>query len=331
MRVILEHVSGPQSGRRIHMLRNQRVQVGNTSWADFVVRDDAAMASQHFALETDFRTCRLRDLVGNGGTQLNGQPIAEVVVLRSGDQISAGQSTFIVHIEGGDAPPAPEEAPAAASAPHSHGAITPKKPVAAAAPKAERLVFKEECDSQAIRYFGSTQSCPPGELAKQLAALWPLHIIADFRRAKVAPPAGHEAAPALFDWLGPHGRQFSPLVLGPNLVPDPTALVEGGWGQDGLIGVFSTQSADEVVGHWRNSVRSGKDRVVGVCWPGILGQICSHYREDFVRNLLAMSSAVLVEGGEGGNEWNLFSLNSLDDPLQAFGFKLQVPEAAAAA
>ncbi|HTN75831.1 MAG TPA: FHA domain-containing protein, partial [Pirellulaceae bacterium] len=116
MRVILELVSGPQAGRRIHLLRNQSVQVGNTSWSDFVVRDDQQMVGQHFALETDYGSCRLRDLAGGGATQLNGQPVTELTLLRSGDQIVAGSSTFSIQIEGGDTPAAPLEQPMPARA-----------------------------------------------------------------------------------------------------------------------------------------------------------------------------------------------------------------------
>lgn len=331
MRVILELVSGPQAGRRIQLLRNQRVQVGNTSWADFVVRDDADMAGQHFALETDYQSCRLRDLAGTGTTQLNGEPVTDAVLLKSGDQISAGQSRFVVQIEGGAAPPVeanvPTKAPVAAPATRP---APPPAPATSAVQQPERIIFKEQCDSGAWHYFGTVESCPPGELAHQLGALWPLYLMADFRRAKVAPPPGSENAPMLFDWLGPHGRPFSPILLSPEIAPEAAGIVQEGWGQDGIVGVFSTHSSQEIVDHLRSNVRLGKDRVVGICWPGILNQICAHYRPDFVRNVLSIASAVMVESPDGV-EWNLYSLSPIDEPLQAFGFKLTRPEEAAAA
>ena len=333
MRVILELVSGPQAGRRIHLLRNQRVQVGNTSWADFVVRDDQKMAGQHFALETDTRSCRLRDMAGGGATVLNGQPVTELVVLKSGDQISAGDSRFIVQIEGGETPAATEAAPPVSA---NRGAVPPpmssvaKSAPAPATAKPERTFEREECDSGAWHYFGNTANCSPAELVQQLNALWPLHFMVDFRRAKAPPPPNVAELPMLFDWLGEPGRQFSPVVLAAEALPAPDQFVQQGWGTDGLVGLFTTQSAEDVVAHLRRNVRIGSDRVVGICWPGILGQILSHYREDFVRKILSITATVLVEGGEAGAEWHLYSLSPLDETLMAMGFKLVVPEEAMA-
>ncbi len=333
MRVILELVSGPQAGRRIHLLRNQRVQVGNTSWADFVVRDDQQMAGQHFALETDGRLCRLRDLAGNGATTLNDQPVTELVVLKSGDRISAGDSRFIVQIEGGDqtiSEPVPEAAMRVPVVNRTENVASPERPAKPVAPKPERQFEREACDSGAWHYFGSTATCSPAELVQQLNALWPLHLMVDFRRAKSPPPANVGSLPMLFDWLGEHGRQFSPVIISAEELAAPDQFVEQGWGQDGLVGLFSSQSAEAVLNHLRKNVRIGSDRVVGICWPGILSQILSHYREDFVRKILSITAAVLVEGGEAGDQWHLFSLSPLDETLMAMDFKLVEPEAAPA-
>jgi hypothetical protein len=315
----------------MHLLRNQRLQVGNTAWADFAVRDDARMAELHFALETDYHVCRLRDL-SNGATLLNGEKAPELAVLKSGDEITAGDSKFIVQVEGAD--------PAAVGAAHTGSAavVAPKGAASVEAlrprppaPKDQHQFRKEQCDSGAWRYYGSAATTKAGELVRPLGSLWPVTLMIDFRRAKISPPDSAASAPPLFDWLGPAAATLSPFVLGPGSIDDPAALVEQAWGLDGVVCLFSTKSAEEINDHLRKQVRVDSHKVIGVCWPGILGQILAHYRPEFVQKFLSIASAVLVEGGEGGAEWNLFSLSQQEETLLSLGFKLKEEEQAAAA
>jgi pSer/pThr/pTyr-binding forkhead associated (FHA) protein len=71
--------------------------VGRFNEADLVVGDDVMVSNTHFAVEHDGQTCRLRDLNSRFGTLLNRAKVAETV-LRDGDQIVAGQTTFGVRL-----------------------------------------------------------------------------------------------------------------------------------------------------------------------------------------------------------------------------------------
>lgn len=99
MAVILQVTDGPAVGRRTFLRIGQIMRIGRTEWADFNVPQDAAMAPIHFSVEYDTHVCRLRDLQSGAGTLVNGKPVGEAV-LNHGDHITAGATTFHVHIEG---------------------------------------------------------------------------------------------------------------------------------------------------------------------------------------------------------------------------------------
>ncbi|HEY2146570.1 MAG TPA: FHA domain-containing protein [Pirellulales bacterium] len=105
----MQVTAGPGFGRKTFLRAGQVVRVGRTEWADFNIPQDGTLAPVHFSLEYQANICRLRDLVG-GGTLLNGQPVAESIVAH-GDRITAGATTFSVHIEGNAAAAAPAPSP----------------------------------------------------------------------------------------------------------------------------------------------------------------------------------------------------------------------------
>lgn len=119
MRVILEIQNGPFAGRKIVLASGQLTRVGRTKRADFGFPHDPHMSSVHFVLECDEKSCRVRDYNSSNGTLVNGQKVS-AAVLSNGDQISAGQTTFVVQVEADDvgASPIPREEDLAAAEPN---------------------------------------------------------------------------------------------------------------------------------------------------------------------------------------------------------------------
>jgi len=99
MAVILHVTEGPAVGRKTFLRVGQIMKIGRTEWADFNVPQDALMAPIHFSVEYDTHVCRLRDLASGAATLVNGKPVGDAV-LNHGDRITAGATTFHVHIEG---------------------------------------------------------------------------------------------------------------------------------------------------------------------------------------------------------------------------------------
>jgi len=100
--------------RRIDLRDGNVVQFGRTDWADHSFRDDAAMADVHFAIACRHDGCRLRVLVADRDTLVNGEKVIDEIVLHTADRITAGLSTFVVNVEGEAAPTGTAAAAAAA-------------------------------------------------------------------------------------------------------------------------------------------------------------------------------------------------------------------------
>jgi hypothetical protein len=320
MRVVIEVVAGPLAGRRYHLIRNQRLQIGSTADADVCVRGDSLLAPLHLQLETDYQVCRVRDLAGQGSTIVNGAPV-ELAIVRTGDQIKAGNSAFVLHIEG-DVQEAPPEA-------------LPVLPVGAAgrsAPAAAKaggeIGYKAvTCNTELTRYEVDARQFPPGALVAALQAEWPVVLVADNRRLHEAALEKLERPHYLFSWLGEAAKHVSPLVVLPGEVDDPAGMVARGWRRDGVVCFFAKEPDPSVAEKLQSAARASNNSVIGICWPSVLEQLLSHYRPDYVKQLIEPFRAVLVEDSTAHDCWHLFSAEPLDEKLQAIGLK---PETASA-
>jgi len=99
MLVILEAVSGPIAGRRIEVRSGTILRIGRTAKSDYALSEDSYLSGQHFAIENDGNEARARDLGSSNGTFVNGERVVSENVLREGDSLTAGGSTFTVHID----------------------------------------------------------------------------------------------------------------------------------------------------------------------------------------------------------------------------------------
>jgi pSer/pThr/pTyr-binding forkhead associated (FHA) protein len=97
MRLVLEIISGPNTGQKIIAQAGESVTIGRTPKAQ-VELEDTFMSGQHFAIECMGGACGVRDLKSRNGTRVNGVPV-KVEVLKDGDKISAGQTDFMVRID----------------------------------------------------------------------------------------------------------------------------------------------------------------------------------------------------------------------------------------
>ena len=102
MQVILEAVSGPIAGRRIEVRAGSILRIGRTAKSDYALGEDSYLSGQHFAIENDGTEPRARDLGSSNGTFVNGERVTSETVLREGDSLTAGGSTFTVHLEEGE-------------------------------------------------------------------------------------------------------------------------------------------------------------------------------------------------------------------------------------
>lgn len=122
MPVFLEVRSGPQAGNRVRLDQTRVLRVGRTSRADLVLAEDSHMSGLHFSLGWEGADCRIADMNSRNGTLVNGQAVT-AAVLRDGDTIVAGGTTFAIIIE----PDVPTVASAAAALATPAPATTPQE------------------------------------------------------------------------------------------------------------------------------------------------------------------------------------------------------------
>jgi len=104
--VILEIRVGPSAGKRVAVLGGQTVLVGRAPQkANFAIPHDTFMSGLHFAVECGLEGCKITDRNSANGTFLNGAKITEAS-LKEGDEIRAGQTTFVVRVREEEALPA---------------------------------------------------------------------------------------------------------------------------------------------------------------------------------------------------------------------------------
>lgn len=104
--IVLELVSGPSVGARAEAQPGEPLEVGREARGGFAIPGDVHMSARHFALLCLDDVCRIRDLNSTNGTFVNGSRIGEAIV-RDGDRIDAGQSSFVVRMAHRSASPEP--------------------------------------------------------------------------------------------------------------------------------------------------------------------------------------------------------------------------------
>ena len=335
MRVIVEVASGPAAGKKTALAAHQLIEVGRTDWADFAIRDDPRMSGRHFRLETDAAGCYVEDLGSSNGTSVNGVRITQRTALRDGDQVIAGESTFVVRMPG-DA--TREGLPRVAASdelpwsPASVGGEPARSDSLQGAPASVGPVSYavETCGSGLTLCRGTVEQIPPAELAVRLCQFLPVHLIVDFRKLGVPLPAELKSPHYLFDWLAPGAAAaVSPVLLSQDELLTWPTLIEQGWGKDAVVCLFSNQEKGAILEHLRRSCRAhpGADdkegAILGCCWPSILGSLLAHFTPTMVRDLLTGIDAVLVESSNPPATWRIYGAGQVTKMLDQLGFRHQ--------
>lgn len=101
MKATLKIEGGPSHGRQMLVRANQKVRFGRGELMDFSVPEDGVMSSTHFEVECFSDRCVIRDLRSRNGTWLNQQAVSAEAgerLLKTGDQLKAGETLFLVTV-----------------------------------------------------------------------------------------------------------------------------------------------------------------------------------------------------------------------------------------
>lgn len=313
----------------------QVLQIGRTEWADVAIPHDAHLSAVHFALQTDYAACSVRDLGSTNGTFVNGRRLKpqETSDLRDGDEILAGQTVFRVRIsiEGSEGPP-----PTRSTLPATE-ASRPSAPSVSAyvAPRPlgiTRRYSVETCDSGLVLCRGSVEEMPPADLAVALCSILPIYVLVDFRKLGGELPPELAAPNYLFDWFDPAvARTVSPVIIAQDDLLAWPSLLEQGWGNDAVIGFFSRMEKAAMLEHLRRALHKGQpgsptDAIVGYCWPSVLGPLLAYSKAAFLEELLRGIDAVLAELPDLPDTWQVYGNAEAPKLLDQIGLKRIAPE-----
>jgi hypothetical protein len=238
MIVVLEAVAGPIIGRRIEVRAGSILRLGRTTRSDYAIGEDSYLSGQHFAVECDGTQCRVRDLGSSNGTFVNGDRITEVIV-REGDSVLAGESTFTVHLD--------MSAAAAQSAPA--GSRTATVPTLVSDMNRTRLDRTSASTGSKPTWDGFSRS-----QTALLHALYhsgePVYAVLDASRdARI--PAFLEASGVPYQSLGIEDRILAYVVSLPPGARLLDVLVKDGWGHGWGFYFISRSEIAQLTAHWQ--------------------------------------------------------------------------------
>ena len=225
MRLVLTIRSGSETGREIVIEPGDPVRFGRKSPAEFAFPQDSLISRLHFAIKCDGESARLVDLKSSNGTWVNGQRV-KAAVLKEGDEISAGEMKFRVHLETEQVfappPPAPQAAALPFLNPTQLSVPLPLSPIEVAPPAPEPAPPPPEPTSNA-------PAAPELTLQERLLGVLrsdfqPLYAILDGARSpdiyKILAEGKEEARTA---W-----QAQNPGATTPTFQPPAAGMLEGG-------------------------------------------------------------------------------------------------------
>lgn len=240
MLVILEAVSGPIAGRKIEVRAGTILRIGRTAKSDYALGEDSYLSGQHFAIENDGNEARARDLGSSNGTFVNGERVASEAVLREGDSLTAGGSTFTVHIDQTGQP---------SKEPSSRVSTLPTEALPGTS-KISRAELGLPVEANKWPGFTRAQSVLLAALYKDEQTV--LAVLDPLRDARI--PAFLDASGEQFVPLDDGLRVAAYVVQLPPHARLLDVLIKDGWSRGWGFYCMSAEGIEEVCAHFRNFV-----------------------------------------------------------------------------
>jgi hypothetical protein len=250
MSVTLSVIQGPYEGRQIQVGVGQVFRVGRTDRSEHAFPDDTYLSGTHLEVGCNEQGCWIRDLGSSNGTFLNGAKI-EQAVLQEGDQISAGETVFLVQPTGQEqvtAPPSPSATVQLPSVERTARMYVPgfePKPQEPPAPLTdERKRALHILTHHGAPLFAVIDAAREG-VATELLQPSRLRYQQLFEGQAADPSAAH--IPVLVE-LG----QASSQVVGTDTQTFLETLLRSGWGNSWGIFCTSQSTFEDLLGHFRS-------------------------------------------------------------------------------
>lgn len=330
MRVVVEVCSGPSKGRRILLRNGQSVHFGRSNQADFAFADNQ-MSSLHFSLSVNQSACRMKDLQTTNGTRFNGQFVAEAV-LSDADEIVAGSTHFLVHIETAitETDIQRETTMVARS---SEAVLDVKRELLFSSGKSTVLCESVLTPSGFHRLQSPVDESPSGWSTVRKRVFGPsggipMHWIVDLRMAANRPTNLPVPPIYLFDWLHPDVADLvTPRILTAGDVEQTPEVLNQLWGRNALVGMAAKNDGGKFVAHLQLAAKGflvgdtahAPKTVWGYCWPHALRTMLNSPPSTEVRQLLSEINCILIESDQAG--WQLYTRPEMRNELEKLGIQ----------
>jgi pSer/pThr/pTyr-binding forkhead associated (FHA) protein len=266
MAIALFIATGPNAGQQIPVGTGQMVRVGRTSRADYAFPNDTYLSGVHFEIGYNEGGCAIRDLGSSNGTFVNGTRLEQAsVAVNDGDEITAGEMTFLVQVSSGEQPLA---APATVAAVAGASVVSPERTARMFTPGFESKALAQTAltgDQKRARDILMYQNAPlfavvdavRDQTLPQLLSMPSLRSQPLFASDLAGGGAGH--APILVE-LG----QASSLSERADVHAFLEALLRAGWGKSWGIFLTSLSSLDDLAAHFHGFLlaHSGDERTL---------------------------------------------------------------------
>lgn len=297
MHAVIVVESGLMGGRRQWLRQDQILTVGSSARADFAVREDSSLADLHFALRTCQQACWISTVGPGAATWLNHKPVRGEQPLADGDVITAGKSRFRVSLK----------------ASPNHGSTGGAAPFIRPGPHIQLRYSAEPCASGLARFVGTNDGDTLVDVARFLATVHTLHLVVNFRNARL--PLRHALAAdsdLLADLADQPLARNQLMLVSPGDEGDLFARLQSLLGKDAVCCVFSGKPKRELVTALRPAAISYSS-------PSILNAQLAVCPEGFVRAVLAPVSLVLVETPDG-RPWSVYANPDVAPTWKEIGF-----------
>lgn len=319
MKIVLEIIAGPATGRCFAVGDDQVVTFGRTDAAHHAIPEDSMLSRKHFAMRFDpeEQAWQIRDLESRHGTSMFEERIVEEH-LEELMEFTAGSSVFRLR-SASDEDTTPEALAAAAAALAMFTAVA-----ASERPPTQAAKFDRSKTQTGLATFISEEADPqPAEIAWLLTQERPLYLLADFAKAEMPFPQQLEQREFLFNWADEEVLEtFSPVILSPEDPVDPYEIIDALWGKDALMCVWSTLDRPQLIQQLRAAVRMDDGTatttpkgLAGCCWPEAARPLLTTAPERYTQPLLDGGQWYLMEA-EPPKSWQLFAPKADESPLR---------------
>lgn len=310
--VLLMLTNGPQSGRRLTLGANHRATIGAGERADFQILFDDRVSERHAMVQTDAASCLIRDLDSDAGTFVNGERVT-AAPLQNGDKVRIGGTEFRVNVQG--------------AAAVTQFVARDLKGGGAPAAKPGQVQYRTEAAASGLtKHLGRLDQLGGAEAVQLLARALPLVLVVNRAMAGLQPPEGGPPPVYLCDWYPEEvAAECSPVILDAATDASWPATVAAAWGKNALVAFYTRQPLPEFVAWLRAQARPSEEGAAGVGYPLVLGAMLTSMNDGFPAEFMKPVEAVLMEGKQPPEHWQLYSKQPLDALLQKLGLAQEVP------